>query len=126
MDDFSVQSCKALVPRLSVADVSIHEAHDEHPSTAVFTVTLTTPAATAVTVNYQTADGTATAGLDYVANSGTLTIPAGSVTGTVDVVVADDAIAEPKETFFLDLSGVAGASVSNPRATATIIDNDGF
>jgi hypothetical protein len=125
VDDFAVQSCKALVPSLSVSDVRIPEEHVEHPSTAVFRVNLTAPAATAVTMTYATADGTATAGLDYVATSGTLTIPAGSVSGTVDVVVIDDSIVEPKETFYLDLSGVVGATVSNSRATAVIIDNDG-
>ena len=125
VDDFAVQSCTALVPRLSVKDITVDEAHHtEHPSTAVFEVKLTNPAATAVTVQYKTVDGTATAGLDYVANSGTVTIPAGSVTGSVDVVVIDDTLVEPDETFFLELSTVSGASVSAKQAKATILNDD--
>jgi choice-of-anchor B domain-containing protein len=127
VDDFMVQSCVAQVPRLTVADIAVAEGHhegSEHPATAVFTVALNAPAAVPVTVDYQTSDGTATAGLDYIATSGTLTIPVGSVLGTVDVVIVDDSLPEPKETFFLNLTNVTGAAGSDSRASATILDDD--
>src|SRR6185436_16875984 len=86
VDDYLVQSCVAQVPNLTVEDIAVQEEHDEgldHPSTATFKVTLSNPAQQSVTATYQTADGTATGGVDYVPNGGVLTIPAGSVTGTV-------------------------------------------
>jgi Calx-beta domain-containing protein len=48
-----------------------------------------------VSVNYATADGSATAGSDYQAASGTLTIPAGQTTGTITVLVNGDRLGEP-------------------------------
>jgi hypothetical protein len=127
VDDFAVQSCLAQVPKLSVADIAVEEAHHEqgeHPSTAVFTVALSAPAAAPVTVSYQTSNGTAIAGLDYVANSGTLTIPAGSVAGTVDVIITDDALVEGRESFFFNVSNVTGANVTDGQARATILDDE--
>ena len=125
VDDYLIQSCVAQVPNLSVNDVSVDEAHpEEHPATATFTVTLSNPAQGDVTANYQTADGTATANADYVPNSGVLTIAPGMVTGTVDVVVSDDALDEDDETFFLNLSNVTGANVTDAQGKATIVDDD--
>jgi hypothetical protein len=76
-----------------------------------------------VTVNFATADGSATAGSDYQATSGTLTIPAGQTTGTITVLVNGDRLPEPKETFFVTLSnlnyGFAGSG-----ATGTILDDE--
>jgi choice-of-anchor B domain-containing protein len=127
VDDFRVQSCVAQVPKLTVADLTVSEAHpegSEHPSTAVFTLTLSAPAAAAVTLDYRTSNGTATAGLDYVGTMGTLTIPAGAMAGTVDVVILDDSLPEPKETFFLDITNVSGATVADSQGKATIVDDD--
>jgi choice-of-anchor B domain-containing protein len=129
VDDYLVQSCVAQVPNLTVDDIAVEEEHDEggpldHPATATFTVTLSNPAQQAVTANYQTADGTATGGVDYVPNAGVLTIPPGLVTGTVDVVVEDDVLDEDDETFFLDFSNVSGANVLDGQGKGTILDGD--
>ena len=62
---------------------------DEGAGQMVFTVSLSEPAAQDVFVNYTTVDGTATAGADYGAVSGTLTIPAGSTTATITVPIYD-------------------------------------
>ena len=127
VDDYLVQSCVAQTPDLSVADLAVQEEPDEggeHPATATFTVTLSNPAQQDVTANYQTADGTATGNADYTPTSGVLTIPAGLVTGTVDVIVIDDALDEDDETFSLNLSNVTGANVVDGQGVATILDGD--
>jgi hypothetical protein len=92
----------------------------------VFTVTRFLPTNSPATVVFTTVDGTATAGQDYVAVSGTLTfLPGDPTTQTVTVVVNDDAIDEPDESFSIVLSDAMGASASNLPATGTIVDNDG-
>ena len=51
----------------------------------------------AVTVHYATANGTAASGTDYTAKSGTLTIPAGSTSGTISIAILDDTVDEPAQ-----------------------------
>lgn len=96
----------------------------ETVGTATFTVALSGLSATDVTVWYETNNGTASAGSDYTAKSGTLTIPAGQLSGTIAVTITDDAIHEGNETFSLALSDPAGATLGLSSATATISDND--
>lgn len=95
------------------------------------TVTLTVTAnrfgdpATTITVNYTTSDGTATAGSDYVATSGTVTFGPGETQKTFPVTILDDALIENAENFFVTLTGVTGASVGqDSTATVTISDDD--
>jgi large repetitive protein len=90
----------------------------------VFTVTTSNPSATPITVNFQTADGTALAPPDYIAAAGTVTIPAGATTGTLTVQVVPDTMIEPDETFFVNLSGAAGATIADAQAVGTIIGDD--
>jgi hypothetical protein len=90
----------------------------------VFTVTLTQPVVQAVTVNYATANGTATAGSDYVATSGTLSFAPGETTKTVSVTVNGDTTLEPNETVLLNLSGAVGGSILTPQAVGTILNDD--
>ena len=75
----------------------------------------------AVTVDYATADGTATAGADYAASSGTVTFASGERSGTVSVATIDDGVAEPEETFTLTLSRPGGgAALADAEAIGTI------
>ena len=111
-------------PSLSVADVSAREGTDAN---AAFTVSLSRvfyTAAHKVTVDYATSDGTATAGADYTATSGTLTFAAGETTKTVNVPILDDAVDEGEETFTLRLSNVVGAHIADGEATGTITNDD--
>ncbi len=94
-------------------------------STATFTVLLSAPSNTDVTVQWTTADGTAVAGKDYVAASGTLDIPAGQTSGTITVQVIGNTIQAPNKTFFVDLSNPAGATLANAVGTGTIINGSG-
>ena len=78
----------------------------------------------AETVDYATADGTATAGEDYTATSGTLTFGPGESLKTVSVPVLDDALDEGEETFTLRLSNARGAQIADGEATGTIKNSD--
>jgi hypothetical protein len=80
---------------------------------------------TAVTVVYSTADGTATAGSDYTAQTATLTIPAGQTSASFTIPIINDALGESAETIVLSLSGPNGAALGSPAsATLSIIDDD--
>ena len=103
----------------------------------VFTVRLSTASPNDVTMDFTTADVTATAGSDYAASRGTLTIPAGQVNAmvgarkadpapTMAVPVIGDMIDEPDETFVMKLSNVSSnALLGEAEATGTIVDDDG-
>ena len=111
---------------LSVSDARAAE----DGGNVVFIVSISAANGEAVTVDYATSDGTATAGADYTETTGTLTFPANSVAGrTVSVPVTNDTEDEAEEeTFTLTLSNVQGASLaggdSTLDATGTITDND--
>ena len=95
-----------VTPSISIGDVS--KAEGRNGSTLfTFTVTLSVPSATAVTVNYSTANGTATAVEDYTAASGTLTFAPGETTKTITIKVKGDRKREADETFFVNLFGVS-------------------
>ena len=106
---------------LTVADARAQEGTDE---TIDFTVSLSRATRAAVTVAYATADGTATAGSDYTATSGTLTFAAGETEQTVLVPVLDDAHDEGEETLTLRLTTATGAVIADGEATGTIKNTD--
>ena len=106
-----------------VADVSVNEGNTGF-SNLTFTVSLSAPAVQNVTIGYATQNVTAISGVDYVANSGTLIIPAGSSTGTIAVSVAGDTIFEANETFRLVLTSATNATILDGDAVGTIINDD--
>ncbi|HEY7422832.1 MAG TPA: FG-GAP-like repeat-containing protein [Gemmataceae bacterium] len=112
-----------LPPTLQIGDATVTEGH-AGTRAATFTVTLSAPSAQPVTVQYATANGTATAGSDYQAASGTLTIPTGQTTGTITVPVIGDRLPEPNETFFVNLSGATNATIADGQAVGTIADDE--
>jgi hypothetical protein len=94
-------------------------------SAAVFTVSLSAASGTTVSVQFATADGTATvADGDYVSSSGPITFPAGSTTQTVSVGVNGDAKVEANETFTINLSGATGATIADAQGVGTITNDD--
>ncbi len=112
-------------PTLSIDDVSLAEGNAGNTA-FVFTVTQSAVSGVATTVNFATADGTATtADNDYLANTGTLTIAAGATTGTITVQVVGDVVNEPNETFFVNLSGAANATIADGQGTGTIVNDEG-
>ena len=101
---------------LLVEDAS--QAEGNGPTALNFTVTLPKATPLRLTVAYATADGTATAGSDYAAKSGTLTFAANSTTAqTISVLVTGDNINEANETFSVNLSNPTRAASHSSRLT---------
>jgi hypothetical protein len=110
-------------PVLSVDDATVAEG-DAGSVTATFTVSLSAVSARTVTVDYATSDGTATAGSDYTAASGTLSFAPGETSKTVAVAVQGDVLDEADETFTLDLSSPVRATIADGQGLGTITDDD--
>ncbi|WP_293395238.1 Calx-beta domain-containing protein, partial [Nevskia sp.] len=110
-------------PSLSINDVSVTEGNSGTKN-ATFTVSLSATSTSAVTVSYATANGTATAGSDYAASSGSLTIAAGSTSQTFNVAVNGDTAVEPNETFLVNLSSPSGATIADAQGQGTIVNDD--
>ena len=107
---------------LSVANARVQQAIDE---TAEFTVTLSRAASHTVTADWATAEGTATAGQDYTAASGTLSFAPGETTKTVSIAMLNDTVEVlgAFETFVLRLSNAVGALFADSEATGTILSD---
>ncbi len=82
------------------------------------------PPSGSASVNYATANGGATAGTDYTAASGSLSFDAMNLSRTVTVDVTGETVAEPNETFFVNLSGSTGATIFDGQGVGTIVDDD--
>ncbi len=107
------------LPQLSIADASAAEG-----DTVQFTVTLTGTSNQTVTVDFQTGDGTAKAGSDFTAASGTVTFTAGETAKSISVATLEDTIREEDETFSVTLTNPEGATLADDTATGTITDDD--
>ena len=106
---------------IAVADARVEEGDGV---ALAFLVTLSRAASGTVTVDYATADGSAHAGDDYTAASGTLTFRAGESSQTIEVGVLDDAHDEGEETLTLRLSNASSGQVTDGEATGTIKNSD--
>jgi hypothetical protein len=93
-------------------------------SLAVFTVSLDSASSSPVTVSYSTTDGTALAGRDYAATSGTLTFAPGQTTRTVIVPTLVDSVGGPTPIFTLNLTNAVGASITRGQGVCTIVDDN--
>jgi hypothetical protein len=111
------------VPAVSISDVMVTEGNIGSVN-ATFTVSLSAAYGQPVTVAYATANGTATAGSDYLAVAGTLIFAPGETSKTVTVLVKGDRLFEPHETFFVSLSGATGAIIVDRQAVGTILDDE--
>ena len=107
-----------LPPEVSIADAS----GTEVAGRLSFDVTLGAPSAKAITIDYATADGSATSPADYGATTGTLTFSPGQTAATVSVSVVDDGIDESDETFTVTLMNPVEVTVNDGSATGTIRD----
>ncbi|HEU4455302.1 MAG TPA: IPTL-CTERM sorting domain-containing protein [Longimicrobium sp.] len=127
VDDFSLTpNGGPVLPNLSINDVSLAEGN-AGTTTFTFTVSLSAPAGPGgVTFDIATADNTATtADNDYVAQSlSGQTIPAGSSTYAFNVLVNGDMTAEANQTFFVNVTSVTGANVTDGQGTGTINNDD--
>jgi hypothetical protein len=112
------------LPSVAINDVSIGEGNSG-TTNAVFTVNLSAASGQMVTVTYSTANGTATAGSDYVATSGTLIFNPGETTKSLTVMINGDTFSEPNETFFVNLTSATSAIIADGQGIGTIVDDDG-
>ena len=96
----------------------------EATTPAAITVTLSAVSGQTVTVNYATANGTATAGSDYTITSGTLTFNSGETSQTINVPITNDTIIETNETFTVTLSSSVNATLGTTITHTYTINND--
>ncbi|WP_295006694.1 Calx-beta domain-containing protein, partial [uncultured Dechloromonas sp.] len=106
-------------PTLSIAGPDLV---NEAVGTVTYTVTLSNPSASSVSVSYSTANGTALAGSDYTANSGILTFAPGETTKTITVAVTNDTVFEGNETYVVNLTSPSNATIATGSVSTTIAD----
>jgi hypothetical protein len=111
------------VPSITIHDSTVTEGN-AGARAATFTVTLSAASTQPINVAYATGDGTATAGSDYQTASGTLTFAPGETSKTVSVLVKGDRLAEPNETFNVNLSGATNATIADAQGLGTILDDE--
>jgi N-acetylneuraminic acid mutarotase len=111
------------LPAVSVT-ASDPSAAEAGPDAGTFVVSREGDTTAPLTVHYAVG-GTATAGADYAALSGSAVIPAGASSAVLTVNPVDDAAAEAGETVILTLAPAATYNLSGASATVSIADNDG-
>jgi hypothetical protein len=117
-------------PGLAINDVGFREPLSGSRS-GTFTITLSQAVPRDVSVTVSRDDDTAVSGFgncftmprpDYMGGSGTVTIPAGSLSATINVTVCGDGFAEPTERFFLRLTNPVNATLTDSAGLGTIND----
>ncbi|MCC7263933.1 MAG: tandem-95 repeat protein, partial [Candidatus Latescibacteria bacterium] len=108
-------------PSLQVSDSPLRA---ENAGPAPFTVTLSRSSAKVVKVDYATANGTALAGSDYTAGSGTLTFNPGETTKTLQVGFIDDTLDEIDEEYLVNIANPVNATILRSQGKGKIADND--
>ncbi|ELS04462.1 Ca2+-binding protein, RTX toxin [Xenococcus sp. PCC 7305] len=111
-----------VVPTLEGANITVIEG-DLGTTIAQFTVNLDAPAPVDVLIDYNTVDGDAIAGEDYLSTSGRLTITAGDISGIVEVEIIGDTVIELDEVFGLNLSNISGATFADLETEYTLVAN---
>jgi hypothetical protein len=112
------------LPTLSITDVSVNEGNTG-TATAVFTVRLSALSGKTVTVNYATADGSASSPSDYAVAGGTLIFSPGDLEKSIAITVNGDMDNEPNETFLVNLAVPFQATILRGQGTGTILNDDG-
>lgn len=112
------------MPSLSVSSPSANEGNGGEPASLTFKVSLSTASGRAVTVNFASADGTATAGQDYTATTGSVTFAPGETSKDVKVTLTGDSTFELDETLTMTLTGAVNATIATAQGTGTITNDD--
>jgi ELWxxDGT repeat protein len=120
---WTLSAGSAAAPSLAITDVTLAEGN-AGTSTALFTVSLSATSSETISVQLSTANGTAGAGSDYQAASGTLTFAPGETSKTIAVRINGDRVGEPNETFVLNLSGATNATIADGQGAGTILDDE--
>ena len=106
-----------------ISDVSHKEGNSGRQAVQV-TISLVQHTTKTVTVKYATADGTARAGSDYTAASGTLTFKPGETSRTITLFINGDTQKENDESFFINLSDATNATIADKQGIVTILNDD--
>jgi len=118
------ENCPTGLPTLITKTYPVKEG-DAGFTTVNVEVNLDTPATKPISVNYATSNANATAGLDYVATNGVLTIPVGTTSGIIQLKVIGDLLREDNEIFWLTFSNPVNVLLgADPRTRIMIIDDD--
>lgn len=111
------------VPTVTIGDITMTEGTGG-TTTASFTISLSNPTQSPVSVHFQTSPGSAKSPGDFEATSGTLTIAPDGLSGTVTVLVAADGTAERSEYFTVSISNAVGATIGASTGRCTILNDD--
>jgi hypothetical protein len=111
-------------PAISIGDAIVTEGNSGTVN-ATFQVNLSAPSAQPVTVSFSTGNRTASAGTDYVGNSGTITFDPGETTKTITVAVDGNTTLEFDKTFVVNLTSASNAFIARGQAVGTIVNDDG-
>ena len=107
---------------LPILSISAPQTVVEGQTTSVtYTVSMSAASPLAVSVAYATANGTATAGSDYTASSGSLSFAAGETNKTITINLLNDSLNESDETFSLSLSAPTNATLGSPSSVITTL-----
>ena len=117
---FNIETLGPCQSGLSITDATVSEAD----GTANLTVSLSAASASVVTVDYATMNGSATAGLDYTAASGTLSFNPGVTSLPLPIAILQDTIIESVENFSVELSNATNALIGDASATVVINDDE--
>jgi hypothetical protein len=123
-DDVEVTLGAEALPALTIGDATTAEGQ-QGTTGALVNVTLSKPWPRPVSVDYVTADGSATAGCDYRPRFGTVTLPAGQTQATVLVPVMGELVPEGSETVRVLVGNPVEATLARTEAALTITDDDG-
>ena len=110
-------------PGVSISDATVVEG-DGNTTTATFNVTLSSVSGVPASISYATSDGSATAGLDYLATSGRFTFPPGTTNLPVTVTVSGNMLYQLDRTFSVSLTVPTSCYLSRSQGTGTILDDD--
>ncbi len=110
-------------PTVSINDVTVNEGNSGNTS-AVFTVTLSSTSTQPISVNYATANGTASSPSDYLASSGLVNFTPGQTSKTISIPVVGDTLVEANENFFINLSSPVNATLADGQGVGTILNDD--
>jgi Ca2+-binding RTX toxin-like protein len=111
-----------ILPTISIADTTIIEGINGNLTQSLITVSLNKASSQAISVNYATSNGSAIAGTDYTATTGTLIFAAGQTSRTIAVPILNDNLNEVNETFKTNLTTPTNATIADNQATITITD----
>ena len=110
-------------PELTVTDVRVVEGNSGTKN-LTFVVRLSAPSGRTVTVNFATANDSATAGTDYTARSGTITFLPGWTSQNVAVTISGDEGVEADERFWLNLTSPTNATLGDTQGAGRILNDD--